>query len=80
MNNIHLKQLDAINKLSYLSDQNIDDLLNYLNNILYSNKKKVSKKNSVWGLWKNSKFDISIIEDELLNIRKKTELNILKKI
>ncbi|MBI4649268.1 MAG: hypothetical protein HY738_22395 [Bacteroidia bacterium] len=80
MNNLHLKQLEIINRLPYLSVEKIDEILNYIDRLLCGRSEKDKQIKSVWGLWKNSDIDISHIEKELVSIRKKTEINILKKI
>jgi len=76
MNNAQLKKLEIISNLSFVPANKLEEISNFIEFILFTNKVKPKKPISVRGIWENKGFEKINVEEELKNIRKDIQKNL----
>lgn len=81
MNSSAMKRIEIVKELSFVPDNQIDNVKTFIEFILFRNGKTGKKSShSLHGIWKNKGFEkIVDLESEIKTIRKQFNDSILKK-
>ena len=80
MHQAAIKKMEIIHKMAKLSEQQINELDNYVHNLFLQSKSDEPKPVSLKGIWKNIGFEkIDDLDSELKSIRQELSDPILNK-
>lgn len=79
MNKAHVTRLEIISNLAFVPSNNLEEIKNFVDFILFKNKAKARKPISVRGIWKDKGFEKIDIEKEIKTLRKEIQFNLDRK-
>lgn len=80
MNPTAIKKIAIIDALSQVPETHLDQVQNYLNDLLEKESIPQSKSQSLAGIWKNAGFEkIENLEEEIRTLRTDLQSNILNR-